>query len=68
MSLSRDFKQKIEQRAQRQPALAKAMLNGSLHHMLSSGGNPSMDNLTTIFGAMRKSLKVDMRLHTVRTA
>lgn len=40
----------------------------SLHRMLSSSGNPSMDNLAAIFGAVRKSLKVDMRVQTVRTA
>ena len=105
--LSRDFKQTVVQRVQRDPAFAKAMLdeaatlflNGepeparlilrdfvnatvgfetlanktkkpskSLHRMLSSAGNPSMDNLATIFGAVRKSLKVDMRVKTVRAA
>jgi len=107
MTLSRDFKQTVVQRVQRDPAFAKAMLdeaatlflNGepeparlilrdlvnatvgfetlarktkkpskSLHRMLSSAGNPSMDNLATIFGAVRKSLKVDMRVKTVRAA
>src|SRR5689334_22011007 len=107
MTLSRDFKQTIVERVQREPAFAKAMLdeaatlflNGepeparlilrdlvnatvgfetlarktkkpskSLHRMLSSDGNPSMDNLATIFAAVRKSLKVDMRVHTVRAA
>jgi DNA-binding phage protein len=29
----------------------------SLHRMLSSGGNPSMDNLATIFDAVRKYLE-----------
>jgi DNA-binding phage protein len=30
----------------------------SLHRMLSDRGNPSMDNLATIFGAVRKRLGV----------
>ena len=34
--------------------------------MLSSKGNPSMDNLATIFSAVRRKLKVDIEVHTVR--
>lgn len=40
----------------------------SLHRMLSPAGNPNMDNLAAIFGAVRKSLKVDMCVQTVRAA
>ena len=37
----------------------------SLHRMLSPKGNPSMDNLAAIFGALRKHLKVGIKAHTV---
>jgi len=37
----------------------------SLHRMLSEKGNPSMDNLAAIFGAVRKRLGVDLRAHAV---
>jgi DNA-binding phage protein len=40
----------------------------SLHRMLSSKGNPSMDILATIFGAVRASLKVGLEVHSVETA
>jgi hypothetical protein len=40
----------------------------SVLRMLSSAGNPNMDNLAAIFGAVRKSLKVNMRVQTVRAA
>jgi hypothetical protein len=33
--------------------------------MLSPKGNPSMDNLAAIFGAVRKRLKVGIRAHTI---
>jgi len=36
----------------------------SLHRMLSPKGNPSMDNLAAIFGAVRKHLKVGIKVHT----
>ena len=38
----------------------------SLHRMLSPKGNPSMDNLAAIFGAIGSRLKVGLRVHTVR--
>jgi DNA-binding phage protein len=38
----------------------------SLHRMLSPRGNPSMDNLAAIFGAIGSRLKVGLRAHTVR--
>ena len=40
----------------------------SLHRMLSPKGNPSMDNLAAIFGAVRTRLKVGIEVHTVELA
>lgn len=40
----------------------------SLHRMLSEKGNPSMDNLAAIFGAVRKRLGVAFEAHAVETA
>lgn len=40
----------------------------SLHRMLSSAGNPSMDNLATIFAALRDNLKVELEVHAVEAA
>ncbi|MAM38983.1 MAG: transcriptional regulator [Erythrobacter sp.] len=37
----------------------------SLHRMLSEKGNPSMDNLADIFGALRKRLGVQLQAHAV---
>ncbi|AKH42988.1 DNA-binding phage protein [Altererythrobacter atlanticus] len=37
----------------------------SLHRMLSEKGNPSMDNLAAIFGAVRKRLGVVIEAHVV---
>ncbi len=39
-------------------ALATAKPSKSLHRMLSEHGNPSMDNLAAIFGAVRNKLGV----------
>ena len=100
---TRDFKQTIVERVQRDPAFGKALLdeaatmflNGeqdtarlilrdlvnatvgfeglavavakpskSLHRMLSENGNPSMDNLAAIFGAIRKTLGVEILVKT----
>jgi len=47
-------------------AKVTAMPSKSLHRMLSPKGNPSMDNLAAIFGAVRKRLKVDLKAHTDR--
>ena len=41
------------------------MPSKSLHRMLSPKGNPSMDNLALIFGALRKRLKVSIKAQTV---
>jgi DNA-binding phage protein len=40
----------------------------SLHRMLSTAGNPSMDILAAIFSAVRRKLKVELRSQTVRAA
>lgn len=40
----------------------------SLHRMLSASGNPNMDNLAAIFTAVRKTLKVNLEVHTKRAA
>jgi DNA-binding phage protein len=40
----------------------------SLHRMLSSRGNPSMDNLAAIFDAVREHLKVGLTVRTVAAA
>ena len=40
----------------------------SLHRMLSPKGNPSMDNVAAIFGALGRRLKVEIRAETVRAA
>lgn len=107
MALSRNFKQTIADRAERDPAFATAMLDEaatlflndepdvaravlrdlvnatvgfetlarktrtpskSLHRMLSVAGNPTMDNLAAIFGTIRKSLKVSLRVRATRAA
>jgi DNA-binding phage protein len=39
----------------------------SLHRMLSATGNPSMDNLATIFGAVGRVLRVGIRVTTTET-
>ena len=40
----------------------------SLHRMLSRKGNPSMDNLAAIFGAVRSWLNVTFDVRVVETA
>lgn len=40
----------------------------SLHRMLSEKGNPSMDNLAAIFGAIRARLGVAFEAHAVDAA
>lgn len=107
MALTRNFKQTVIERVERDPDFAKALLDEaatlflsdepetarlilrdlvnatlgfeqlavltdkpskSLHRMLSPNGNPSMDNLAAIFGAVRNSLKVDLEVHAVEMA
>ena len=40
----------------------------SLHRMLSKTGNPTMDNLAVIFGAVRRKLRVQIKARTVKAA
>lgn len=40
----------------------------SLHRMLSSSGNPSMDNLAAILGVVRRKLGVELQAHSVEAA
>lgn len=100
MALTRQFKDTVVARVERDPAFTRALLdealtlflNGdadtakvvlrdlinatmgfetlaikvkkpskSLHRMLSKSGNPTMDNLSAILGAMKKALRVDIR-------
>lgn len=107
MALTRNFKQTVIERVERDPSFAKALLDEaatlflqdepetarlilrdlvnatlgfeqlaaltdkpskSLHRMLSPKGNPSMDNLAAIFGAMRTNLKVELEVHVVEAA
>ena len=107
MALTRNFKQTVVARAERDPAFSKALLDEaatlflsgepetarlilrdlvnatigfeqlaqvtrkpskSLHRMLSPKGNPSMDNLAAIFGAVGEQLKVGFRVRTVKAA
>jgi DNA-binding phage protein len=107
MALTRDFRQTVAARVERDPAFARAMLdeaatlflNGepetarmmlrdlvnatvgferlaglterpakSLHRMLSRNGNPSMDNLATIFDVLRSTLNVEIEVHAVEAA
>jgi len=107
MALTRDFKQTIVERVERDPDFAKALLDEaatlflsgepdaarlilrdlvnatvgfeslaemthkpskSLHRMLSPKGNPSMDNLAAIFGAIQRWLKVALDVRVIETA
>ncbi len=107
MTLTRDFKQTVVERVERDPAFAKALLDEaatlflsgepdtarlilrdlvnatvgfeqlaqlthkpskSLHRMLSPRGNPSMDNLAAIFGAIKNWLKVGFDVRVVEQA
>jgi len=107
MVLTRNFKQTVIERVERDPQFAKALLDEaatlflsgepetarlilrdlvnatigfeqlakitekpskSLHRMLSPRGNPSMDNLAAIFGAVRQWLKVAFDVHTIEAA
>lgn len=107
MALTRNFKQTVIERVERDPEFAKALLDEaatlflsdepetarlilrdlvnatvgfeqlavltdkpskSLHRMLSPKGNPSMDNLSAIFGAVRTRLNVGIEVHTIELA
>lgn len=49
-------------------AVLTATPSKSLHRMLSSKGNPSMDNLAAIFDAIRHRLKVGIKARSVAAA
>jgi DNA-binding phage protein len=49
-------------------AAATGRPSKSLHRMLSAKGNPTMDSLTMIFGALRQALGVEIRVQTVACA
>lgn len=107
MALTRDFKQTVVDRVERDPKFAQALLDEaatlflnndtetarlilrdlvnatigfeelasqtdkpskSLHRMLSPKGNPSMDNLAAIFGAVRVRLNVGIEAHSIQLA
>lgn len=40
----------------------------SVHRMLSARGNPTMENLTAVFSAIRKVLNISFETHTVHRA
>jgi DNA-binding phage protein len=49
-------------------AAVTAKPSKSLHRMLSRGGNPTMDDLAAIFGAVRKSLRVKIEARAIEAA
>ena len=49
-------------------ATATGKPSKSLHRMLSTKGNPSMDNLAIIIGVLRKQLGVKLTSRAVNTA
>lgn len=49
-------------------AAATGRPSKSLHRMLSRQGNPSMDNLASIIGVLRRTLRVELRARTVKAA
>jgi len=105
MALTRDFKDTVAARVQRDPAFARALLDEavtlfvhgdpdsaklilrdlvnatvgfealagqidkpakSLHRMLSKSGNPTMSNISAVFAAIQRNLKVEVRTLIVR--
>ena len=105
MALTRDFKDTVAARVQRDPAFARALLDEavtlfvhgdpdsaklilrdlvnatvgfealagqiqkpakSLHRMLSKSGNPTMSNISAVFAAIQRHLKVAVRTRIVR--
>ena len=49
-------------------AIATSKSSKSLHRMLSAKGNPTMDNLTLIFGVLRRELQVEIQVQMVACA
>jgi DNA-binding phage protein len=107
MALTRDFRQTVTERAQREPEFAKALLDEamtmfcqgepegarlilrdlvnatigfeqlaahihrpskSVHRMLSAQGNPSMDNLSAIVGALAESMTATVEVRVLQRA
>ena len=105
MALTRDFKQTVVERVERDPQFAKALLDEaatlflnneteiarlilrdlvnatigfeelatktdkpskSLHRMLSPKGNPSMDKLAALVGAVRSRLNVGIEARSIQ--
>ena len=104
MALTRDFKDTVVARVQKDPAFAQALLDEavtlffdgepdtaklilrdlvnatvgfeslaqdihkpakSLHRMLSKSGNPTMSNISAIFAAIKRALRVEIRTSVV---
>lgn len=49
-------------------AIETSKSSKSLHRMLSAKGNPTMDNLTLIFGVLRRELQVEIQVQMVACA
>lgn len=49
-----------------QIAAATQRPSKSVHRMLSARGNPTMQSLSAIFAAIRKTLNISFETHTVR--
>lgn len=49
-------------------AVATDKNSKSLHRMLSASGNPNMDNLAAIFGAVRNALNVQLQVRSSAAA
>ena len=104
MALTRDFKDTVVARVQKDPAFAQALLDEavtlffdgepdtarlilrdlvnatvgfeslaqdihkpakSLHRMMSKSGNPTMSNISAIFAAIKRALRVEIRTSVV---
>ena len=48
-----------------QIALATNRPSKSVHRMLSARGNPTMENLTAVFTAIRQVLNINFKTHTI---
>jgi DNA-binding phage protein len=46
-------------------AIKTSMPSKSLHRMLSAKGNPTMDNLATMFNVIRQTLNVNIKVETL---
>ena len=72
MALTRDRKETVAARVQNDPAFAQALLDEeihkparSLHRMLPQSGNPTMSNISAVFAAIRRALKVEVHTQIV---